>query len=215
MIRLQFVLWLGGMLLAGVVVRGEENPPWPTKAPALMELQDQFGKPQKLAFPNPKVTLLAIADKKGSAEVNAWIIALKPRYAGRIDIRGLADMGGVPGFLQGHVSRKFQASRKYPVMMDWSGRVCDRFGYRQDVANILVIDADGTIRERVCGAATDDGVIRISRALDAALQAKNNWRPAGEPKFMQLKFDWLIVLEDQVVFAGMLRGIARSAEESA
>ncbi len=173
MIKLKFILLLGVMLLACVVVRGEENPPWPTNSPALVELQDQFGKTQNLTFPNAKVTLLAIADKKGSAEVNAWIAALKPRYAERIDIRGLADMGGVPGFLQGHVSRKFQATRKYPVMMDWSGKACERFGYRLDVANILVIDADGTIRERICGAATDDGVTRISHALDAALQAKN------------------------------------------
>ncbi len=173
MIKLKFILLLGVMLLACVVVRGEENPPWPANAPPLVELQDQFGKPQKLAFPNAKVTLLAIADKKGSAEVNAWIAALKPRYAERIDIRGLADMGGVPGFLQGHISRKFQATRKYPVMMDWSGKVCDRFGYRRDAANILVIDADGTIRERVCGAATDDGVTRISHVLDAALEARN------------------------------------------
>ena len=174
MIKLKFILWLGGMLLACVAVRGEENQPWPTNAPALVELQDQFGKPQKLAFPNVKNTLLAIADKKGSAEVNAWIAALKPRYVERIDIRGLPDVGGVPGFLQGHICRKFQATRKYPVMMDWSGKVCDRFGYRQNVANILVIGADGTIRERVYGAASDDGVTRISRALDAALQAKNN-----------------------------------------
>lgn len=170
--KLKFILWLGGMLLACVVARGDGKSPWPTNAPALVELQDQFGKPQKLAFPNARITLLAIADKQGSAEVNAWIAALKPRYAERIDIRGLADMGGVPGFLQGHISRKFQATRKYPVMMDWSGKVCDRFGYRQDVANILVIDADGTIRERVCGAATEDAVTRISHALDKALQAK-------------------------------------------
>ncbi len=170
---LKFILCLGGVLLASVVVRGEENPLWPTNAPARVELPDQFGKPQLLAFPNSKVTLLAIADKKGSTEVNAWIAALKPRYAGRVDIRGLADMGGVPGFLQGHISRKFQATRQYPVMMDWSGKVCDRFGYRREAANILVIDAEGTIRERVCGAASDDGVTRISHALDAALQAKN------------------------------------------
>ncbi len=173
MINLRFILWLGGMLLGCVVVRGGENPPWPTNAPALVKLEDQFGKPQKLAFPSANVTLLAIADQKGSAEVNAWIAALKPRYAERIDIRGLADIGAVPGFLQGHISRKIQATRKYPVMMDWSGKVSDRFGYRQGVANILVIDADGTIRERVWGAATDNGVSLISHALDAALQAKN------------------------------------------
>jgi len=180
MIKLKFILWIGAMLLACVMVRGEENPPWPTNAPAFVELQDQFGKRQKLAFPNQEVTLLAIADKKGSAELNAWIAALKPRYAGRIDIRGLADMGGVPGFLQGHIARKFQAKLKYPVMMDWSGKVCDRFGYRHGVANILVIDADGAIRERIWGAATDDGDTLISHALDAALQAKNkNAQPAA------------------------------------
>ncbi len=174
MIKLKFIFWLSGMLLSSVLARGEESSPWPTNAPALVELKDQFSKPQKLAFPNAKVTLLAIADKKGSTEVKGWIAALKPRYAERIDIHGLADMGGVPGFLQGNVSKKFQATCQYPVMMDWSGKVCKRFRYREDVANILVIDGNGAIRERVFGAATEAGVARISHALDAALQAQNN-----------------------------------------
>jgi hypothetical protein len=180
--KLKFILWLGGMLLACIVVRGGETSSWPTNAPALVQLQDQFGKLQKLAFPNAKITLLVIADKQGSTEVNAWIAALKTRYAGRIEICGLADMEGVPGFLQGRVSRKFQAAHTYPVMMDWSGKVCDRFGYRQDVANILVIDADGAIRERVYGAATDEAVTRINHALDAALQTKNQTAQLSEAR---------------------------------
>ena len=38
----------------------------PTNAPSSIELHDQFDAPQTLSFPATNVTLLTIADKKGS-----------------------------------------------------------------------------------------------------------------------------------------------------
>ncbi len=142
-----------------------------TNAPSCIELRDQFDKPHRLSFPTTKVMVLTIADRKGSEEVDGWIAALKPLYAGRVDFRGLANVGGVPGLFQAKVRRKFQETRNYPVMMDWTGVACAQFGYQRDVANILVIDHNGYIRTRISGSASSAAVAAVRVALDAALSA--------------------------------------------
>ncbi len=140
-----------------------------TKAPACIQLRDQFDSPQKLAFPTTNLTILTIADKKGSSQVDAWIAALKPRCSGGIAIRGLADVGGAPDFVQGRIRQGFQESRKYPVMLDWSGKVCAQFGYKKDEANILVLDRNGRIQARFTGIATAAAVAEVDMVLDKLL----------------------------------------------
>ena len=140
-----------------------------TNAPACIELRDQFDSPHTLAFPTTNITLLTIADKTGSVQVDGWIAALKRRCDGRIAIRGLADVGGAPGFLQGRIRKGFQESRKYPVMLDWSGKVCARFGYEKDEANVLVIDRNGRIQARFTGVATAAAVAEVGVVLDKLL----------------------------------------------
>ncbi len=156
-----------------VAVRAEEMPP-AISAPACIELRDQFDAPQKLAFPTTNIALLTIADKKGSEQVDAWIAALKPRYAGRIDIRGLADCGEAPGFLRIRIRKKFQQAHTYPVMMDWSGKVCAQFNYVPGRANLFVIDQHGRIAGRFAGAATTTNLSALSALLDAALSVRVN-----------------------------------------
>ncbi len=143
---------------------------WP-KAPSCIELRDQFDTPQRLSFPAAKVTVLTIADRKGSEEVDGWIAALKSLYAARVNFRGLANVAGVPGLFQAKVRRKFQETRKYPVMMDWSGAACAQFGYHREVANILVINRDGSIRARIYGNASHAAVAAARAALEAALSS--------------------------------------------
>lgn len=140
-----------------------------THAPACLELRDQFESPQRLVFPTTNITLLTIADKRGSAQVDGWIAALKPRCDERIAIRGLADVGGAPGFLQGRIRKGFHESRKYPVMLDWSGKVCAQFGYEKGKANILVIDRNGRIQARFTGVATAAAVAEAGAVLDKLL----------------------------------------------
>jgi hypothetical protein len=165
-----------GLLLAALSlgvpapsVRAAEPSRPATQAPASLELNDQYDAPQKLAFPAAKVTLLTIADKKGSDQISGWIEALKPKYADRIDIRGLADCGGAPGFIHGTIRKKFRETRKYPVMLDWTGKACAQFGYDKNVANLLVIRKDGSIAGRFSGPATAGSIAAASTALDQAI----------------------------------------------
>lgn len=164
---------------------GGEAPKAPAHAPAALELRDQYDVPQRLAFPATNVVILTIADKKGSEQIEGWVAALKAHYAGRVELRGLAEVGGVPGFLRGRVRKKFQETRTYPVMMDWTGKVCAQFGYQPGLAHVLVIARDGNIHARVAGPAREAALKELSAAIDAALvksasiQTNSSLRPAA------------------------------------
>jgi len=150
-----------------------EPKPNLTHAPASIELHDQFDSPQRLNFPATNVVLLTIADKTGAEQVDSWIAAVKPRYADRVEIRGIAEVRGVPAFLRGKVRKKFQQTRQYPVMMDWSGDVCAKFKYQPGVANVFLIARDGSIVGRWTGTATHAAVSELSASVDRALESKD------------------------------------------
>lgn len=169
--RTAATLMLAATFAARVSIHADESRPLSSNAPACIELRDQFDAAHKLTFPTTNVTLLTIADKKGASQVDAWIAALKPGYAARVAIHGLADVGGVPSFVQGRVRKGFQETRKHPVMLDWSGRVCAQLGYQKDVANILVLDRNGVIQARFTGAAEPAAVTSARAALDKVLLA--------------------------------------------
>ena len=159
-----------------------EIPKPSAHAPASIELHDQYDAPQHLPFPSTNVVVLTIADKKGSEQIDGWLAALKSRYAGRVELRGLADVGGVPGFLRGKVRKKFQETRAYPVMMDWSGRVCAQFGFQPGVANVLVIARDGSIHARVAGPVRESALNEIFSAIDAALVKAASVQTSSTPR---------------------------------
>lgn len=162
-------------------VAGEVQP-FPTHAPGCIELHDQYDAPQKLSFPSTNVTVLAIADRKGSGQVDGWMAALKPRYAKRIDIRGIAHAGGAPGFLRGKIRKKFQETRTYSVMIDWSGSTCEQLSYRKEMANILVLDRDGAILGRFSGLANGPNVTEACALLDKALSLPARIKPTPSAK---------------------------------
>ena len=141
----------------------------PARAPACIELNDQYDARQRLVFPSTNVVVLTIADKKGSEQIDGWVTAIKTRYGGRVELQGLADVGGVPGLLRGKVRKRFQEARAYPVMMDWSGTNCAFFAYQKGVANVLVLGRDGTIRARFAGAATPAALAEAGTVLDKIL----------------------------------------------
>jgi hypothetical protein len=157
------------VMIAACRASGGEVHPLATNAPADIELHDQYDAPQKLVFPATNITVLTIADRKGSEQVDGWIAALKPRYAGRITFCGIAAVGGAPAFVHTKIRKKFQETRTFPVMMDWSGKVCAQFSYKKDVANILVMGRNGAILGRFSGLANRQNIAETCALLDQAL----------------------------------------------
>jgi hypothetical protein len=138
-----------------------------TNAPALIELRDQYDAPQKIAFPTTNAFILVIADRKSSGDVAGWIDALRPVCERRAQIAGLANVAGVPLFLQPKIRKMFQQTQTYPVMLDWSGKLCRQLGEKAGAATLLVIDRGGAIRARLEGKCSETGVAEALKALNA------------------------------------------------
>lgn len=157
------------LAVAGEAFGGDSAKSNAPEIPRKLELNDQYDQEQVMTFPATNVIFLTIADRKGSEQIGAWITALKARPASPVDIRGLADLGGVPGFLRGRIRKQFRETIHYPVMMDWSGRVCARFNYVADSANIYIIDRNGNLAGHFHGRAAETNLNAAFVALDKAV----------------------------------------------
>ena len=176
------LFFLAAALLVAARLRSDPVGMSPATAPARIELRDQFGVPQTLVFPTTNFTVLLIADRHGSEQVNQWIAALKPKCAGYAQIRGLAQVAGVPRIFQGRLCREFQAQRKYPVMMDWSGRVCEQFEFKPGTVNVLIIDPRGFIQGRFYGNPTESDTAAALKALEIPGRSRSLKSTSANPK---------------------------------
>ena len=140
-----------------------------TNAPARIELPDQFESPQTLAFPTTNLTVLTIADHKGSEQIASWVAPVKERYGLRVAIAGIADMSAVPRWLRGVVRKKFRQQQAYPVMLDWSGATVTAFASVNECVNVFVLDERGRILKRFTGEAKPHALEELYATIDLAL----------------------------------------------
>jgi hypothetical protein len=150
-----------------------------TNAPVNIELKDQFDSPQVLSFPTTNLIVLTIADHKGSEQIAGWVAPVKQRYGLRVDIRGIADMSAVPGWLRGVVRKRFQQRQVYPVMLDWSGDVVKAFAAVNETVNVFVLDERGWILKRFAGEARPRDLEEMYATIDHALAGN---KPPGATK---------------------------------
>lgn len=140
-----------------------------TNAPACIELPDQFEKPQKLFFPNTNLTVLTIADRKGSEQIAGWVTPVAKRFGTRVDVRGIADVSAVPRLLRGTVRSAFRREQSHPVMMDWSGDVVKKFSPKEDVTTVLLIAGSGKILSRFEGPAKPAETQELCKLIEQLL----------------------------------------------
>lgn len=145
-----------------------------TNMPAGIELPDQFEKLQKLSFPNTNVTVLTIADRKGSEQIAGWVAPVAKRFGTRVDVRGIADVSAVPRLLRGTVRSAFRREQTHPVMMDWSGNVVAKFAPPADATTVLLIDGQGRIVRRFEGAAKTSEVQELCKQIEQLLPPDAN-----------------------------------------
>lgn len=146
-------------------------------------LADQFGRVHQFSFPREKVTVLTLADRKGSAQVEGWVRPLAERFGDSILQAGIADVSKVPGLLRGRVRGAFREQFPHPVMLDWQGTQSRALGCERDVVNVLLIAPGGEILFRTAGAASAAGLERLKREIEQALaETRTAAAPAaGEP----------------------------------
>lgn len=133
------------------------------------ELTDQDSKPRTYRFPKAKVTVMTVADHKGSEQLASWIQPIRDRYETRIDIDGIADVSIVPKVFHGMIRDTFRKKLTYSVMLDWEGSVVKQFGYKKGVANIYLIDHIGRIVKQMSGPASEAGADELFGAIDRVI----------------------------------------------
>lgn len=151
-----------------------------TNAPASIELPDQFEQPQKLSFPNTNLTVLTIADRKGSEQIAGWVEPVAKRFGTRVDVRGIADVSAVPRLLRGTVRSAFRKEQTHPVMMDWSGAVVKKFAPTEDATTVLLIDGQGKILRRYVGVAKPAEVQELCKLIEQLLPPRET-KVAAKP----------------------------------
>ena len=133
------------------------------------ELDDQYGDLQRVQFPSERVTVLLIADRAGSKQLDDWVVSLGERYEDRIDIFGVAALGEVPRLLRPVVRASFRRNMPDPVMLDWSDEVTERYSYESGLTNVIVIAPSGAITHRVHGSASTNRLQTLFEEIDALL----------------------------------------------
>lgn len=134
------------------------------------ELTDQDARPRSYRFPRSKVTVMTVADHKGSEQLAPWIQRIYDRYEKRIDIDGVADVSMIPKPFHNMFRAAFRKRLTRSVMLDWGGDVVKQFRYEKGVPNIYVIDRQGRIVARASGGVNDDAIRRLAREIDRAIE---------------------------------------------
>jgi hypothetical protein len=141
----------------------------PVEKLADFDLTDQDAKPRSYRFPKAKVTVMTVADHKGSKQLAPWIKRIYDRYEKRIDIDGVADVSMIPKLFHNLFREAFRKQITRSVMLDWGGSVVNQFGYAKGVANIYVVDRGGRILKHVAGPVTDAAEGEVNRVIDRVI----------------------------------------------
>ena len=133
------------------------------------ELTDQNARTRSYRFPKTKVTVMTVADHKGSDQLAPWIERLHERYENRIDIDGVANVSMISKPFHNMFREAFRKQLTYSVMLDWNGSLVKQFGSTKNVANVYVIDRLGRIVKQVTGPASDEAMRELTREIDRAI----------------------------------------------
>ncbi len=133
------------------------------------ELTDQDGKKRRYDFPRSKVTVMAIAGRKGYEQLAPWIQQIYGQYKKRIDIEGIADVSMIARPFRGIFRTAFKKQLTYSVMLDWDGSVVRQFNYKKGVANVYVINRRGRILKHLSGVVNRTAMHQLTREIDRAL----------------------------------------------
>jgi hypothetical protein len=141
----------------------------PVEKLADFDLTDQDAKPRSYRFPKAKVTVMTVADHKGSDQLAPWIQRIYDRYEKRIDIDGIADVSMIPKPFHNMFRSAFRKQLTRSVLLDWGGAVVKQFDYAKGVPNIYVIDRQGRIVKQVTGPFHEAAERELTREIERAL----------------------------------------------
>jgi len=139
-----------------------------SKAPDF-SLPDQHNKMVNLRELAGKPMILLASDKEGTKQNAGWRKAIAERYKDRILIQGVADVRKVPFFLKGSYKKDFQKDPD-SIILDWEGTIFRSYGFKDNVANIVLIDKEAIVRYCHAGSAEQSEIEELYRAIDRSMK---------------------------------------------
>jgi hypothetical protein len=136
------------------------------------ELPDQFQTNHTVTFPHPDPMILIVADKQGSEQIDGWVTALKASYTGRLDVVGVADAGGAPGWVHGMIRKSFRKKYSYPILIDWSGRLPALLHCQKDSANVYLLNRNGGVVHTEHGSCGDGAWQQLTNSIELVLKPR-------------------------------------------
>ncbi|MBM4246112.1 MAG: hypothetical protein FJ148_20325 [Deltaproteobacteria bacterium] len=173
-------------------VRAQDATPVPPAPPATapagssapftgVVLEDPDERPWDLGQLAGHPVLLVVADRAASGASVEWgrgIGAARPQSVapwitpGKVAVVSVADLRAVPAFARGTARWIIaqmvgeQGAGGPPLLLDWDGAVAARIGARDEVPNVRLYAADGTLVLQDQGDATPERVARLAAAVD-------------------------------------------------
>lgn len=137
------------------------------KAPEF-SLSDQFKKRSEHRFPKDKWSVFFVAGRKGADQIEDWATAIHEEFQEEVEQVGIADVSGVPGPMHGLIRAVFRNTLDYPVLMDWEGGVCKKWGYESGKVRVFVVSPEGTIIFSIDGAMNNENKAKLFEMLRVA-----------------------------------------------
>ncbi|MEM1293818.1 MAG: hypothetical protein AAGH89_00540 [Verrucomicrobiota bacterium] len=132
---------------------------------------DQFGKNHRFSFPTRKPVLVTTAGQRGSRDIEPWIRPIGESFYGKVEIVGVAQLKGVPASLRGPLRKLFaMQSASHPVLLDWSGELCEVFPYTKSGVSVALLDQRGTIVWQATGKANAAKLKELRQTLQAMVR---------------------------------------------
>ena len=170
------LMLIGALTVLSITVRAEATVPAVITTNlicASFELPDQFGTNHAIDFPQPRPLVLIVADRKGSEQIDGWVAGLKPQCEGRLNLIGVANVGGAPDWVHGLIRKKFRNQYPYAILLDWSGKLPASLHCQQDVANVFLLDSAGRVLATERGKCDAASLQNLTHLVDLALSKKS------------------------------------------
>ena len=133
-------------------------------------LRDQFGEEHHGEFPMRSGVVFVVGDRKSSSQIEPWIRYIGPKVKGRARIVGVANLKGMPGFLEGAVRMGLRSGvPKWPVLLDVEGGLSGRVGVKSGMVRIAVYDRNGRsvlVRDGAFSEAFGKEVVEAVRGME-------------------------------------------------
>lgn len=146
---------------------GSPSPGFAGERLPKIALNDQFDRLHRHQGPFPRPLIVVIADRRGASQIEGWVSKLYQSHGTTADIVGVADLRGVPPFMQDTLRKAFRKQcADYPILLDWEGQTTSAVSRGQSGIDIFAVSPGGEIVATVSGCLT---AAKLQR-LDASLQ---------------------------------------------